>query len=183
MNLKSAAANHSVLLSVLFLFSAVFPLGLVAQTCPEHYNPYCKTDHPKYKCPTPCVINVSDDGHGNVTLTREDGITPADVVCVEGKTVIKWNEQGGGSSNFFLRFVTPGSNQLFNDHRTVLYADSGTHSDQGQVRDVNIAPKPKECNKYSVTHCTDGVATCPKKDPKVIVNGGGGGGDGGDGKH
>jgi len=181
LNLKSVAANQSVLLSILFLFSAVFPLGLVGQGCLEHYNPYCETN-PQYKCATPCVINVIDDGHGSVTLTRADGVTPADVVCVVGKTVIKWNEQGVGSSNFFLRFVTPGANLLFTDHRTVLYADSGTHSDQGTVRDVNVNPKPKECNKYSVTHCTDGVATCPKKDPKVIVNGGGGGGDG-PGKH
>ena len=163
----------AIRLSIYSLLLVLPSFNLIAQNCADSYNPTCVDGGSQYQCADPCKIYISTVA-GRIKLTREDNVTPADIVCVQSNTVITWLEKTD-NSHFFIAVTSPRANRLFTDHRATFYGTRAT-SDGDKIGDVQAAQPPKECNKYSVVQCPDGAAVCPTVDPKIIVNGGGGGG-------
>ena len=139
--------------------------------------------HPPNVCgdaahPHPCLIDISADPVSGAPTAVQHGTTPrAEIICVEQKENITWNEvfpAAIGSAKFTVTFNSS-TTPFF---PTATFHGSTAHpSAGGTILELDpVRHLPKECNTYSITHCVkkphEDHFTCKTWDPKVIVNGG-----------
>lgn len=155
-----------------------------AQSCNDQWDDKC-TDHDgghnsQYQCGASagqyCRILVNQTGNTVTMVQKDHPDVSADYVCVVFGTIISWEEDHDNSS-YVATFTPPaGDPYLFIDERLVFTGKKIGGAAVSDSDTVQHDPKPKQCNKYSISHHIIGQATV-SSDPKVIVNGGGGGGN------